>query len=88
MCPNRLTESNWQGKKIKRVDIYYNGTKYSLGEVDVETIKAQIETAVTTNQPLWLWVNQGGGEPRPSELLITAATQIALIPIPEPPGDV
>ena len=72
---------------MKRIDIIYDGVAYSVGNRELEDVKAEIAAAIVSGKPGWLHVNQGGGIPRATDLLITAATHIALIPIAEPPLD-
>jgi hypothetical protein len=72
---------------IKRIDITYDGASYSIGDRDPDELKIEIDEAVASGRPYWLRVNQGGGIPRATDLLITASTHIALTPIHEPVDD-
>ena len=68
---------------MKRIDIAYGGDSYSVSGRDVSDLQRQILDGVTgAGGGFWLEVNHGEGEPRTTYLLITAATQVALTPIP------
>lgn len=68
---------------MKRIDITYGGHSYSVGGRDFDELRDEIAAHLADgSSPLWLEVNQGEGEPRPTYLLITPATQLALTPIP------
>ncbi|MBM7505503.1 hypothetical protein ACFPER_00200 [Agromyces aurantiacus] len=66
----------------KRVNILYGGSQYSVGQADVEAIKATVEQAFTTGTALWITVNHGEGRPQPAELLVGPGIPISIIPIP------
>jgi hypothetical protein len=67
---------------MKRVQVLYDGLQYSIGQEDVDRLKASIEEAVTTGQPRWVQVNQGEGSPRDAELFIGPSPSIGLIMYP------
>ena len=68
---------------MKRIDIAYGGNSYSVGGRDFAEFRDEITAHIADgSSPFWLEVNQGEGEPRPTYLLITSATQLALTPIP------
>lgn len=68
---------------MKRIDIAYGGNSYSVGGRDFAEFRDEIAARVADGSAVfWLEVNQGEGEPRPTYLLITPATQLALTPIP------
>lgn len=67
---------------MKRLHVIYDGLQYSIGQEDVERLKASIEEAVATGQPRWVQVNQGEGSPRTAELFIGPSPSIALIMAP------
>ena len=71
---------------MKRVNILYDGLQYSVGQADVEAIKATIEQAHASGTARWITVNFGEGRPQPADLLVGPGIPISLIPIP--PDDV
>ena len=66
---------------MKRVNIIYAGLQYSIGDRELSAIEAEIEDAITSNEPRWLDVNFGEGSLRKTRLLITTGIGIALIGI-------
>ena len=75
---------------MKRVNIMYDGAQYSVGQADVEAIRAAIEEAHTTGSPRWITVNYGEGRPQPADLLVGPGIPVSIIPIPaddDVPGD-
>ncbi|MGR0220932.1 hypothetical protein [Agromyces sp. ZXT2-6] len=67
---------------MKRVNIMYGGAQYSVGQADVEAIKAAIEEAFATNSPRWIRVNFGEGRPQPADVLVGPGIPVSIIPIP------
>ncbi|QIG38662.1 hypothetical protein G5T42_03490 [Microbacterium sp. 4R-513] len=67
---------------MKRIDVVYDGHTYSVGGVELEDLQQEIAEGVAGG-PHWLKVNEGEGDRRDALLLITPATSISLIPIPE-----
>jgi len=68
---------------MKRIDVAYAGNSYSISGRDVTELQQQILDGIAgADRGFWLEVNHGEGQPRPTYLLITAATQVALTPIP------
>ncbi|MFE5671312.1 hypothetical protein ACFQ58_06830 [Agromyces sp. NPDC056523] len=67
---------------MKRVNILYDGLQYSVGQADLEAIKATIEQAHVTGTARWIRVNFGEGRPQPADLLVGPGIPISLIPIP------
>ncbi|MCU1586352.1 MAG: hypothetical protein JWM49_2908 [Microbacteriaceae bacterium] len=65
---------------MRRIVVHYGNNEYSLSGRDLEEVKAEIEDAVGAGRPLWLRVNHGEGTYRAADILITAATPIALLP--------
>lgn len=63
---------------MRRVDITYGGTTYSLPRTTVEEVKRTIEDAFAATGPQWLTVNFGEGKPQPVEILINSEVPIAL----------
>ena len=66
---------------MKRIDVMYGGTQYSIGEQDYDTVKAAIVDAAASGATSWLAVNHGEGRMQPAELLIGPGIPIALLPI-------
>lgn len=71
---------------MKRIDIFYGGQHYSVGEENLERLQHEIAHAAR-GEVRWLTVNEGEGAPRPAQLLIGPGVSIALVPVPEPPPD-
>jgi hypothetical protein len=72
---------------VKRVNIMYDGAQYSVGQADVEALKAAIEEAFATGTPRWITVNFGEGRPQPADLLVGPGIPVSIIPIPSDDGD-
>ena len=66
---------------MKRIDVIYDGVKYSIGHRDLDELKAEIESALAVGSAYWLTVNRGEGSYRQTQLLITAGTHISLTAI-------
>ena len=56
---------------MKRVEIIYGGTPYSLSDTSAAEVRADVERALDGESSRWLVVNQGEGEPRKTAILIT-----------------
>ena len=56
---------------MKRVEILYGGTPYSLHDTTAADVRASIERALDGSASRWLTVNQGEGQPRETSILIT-----------------
>lgn len=67
---------------MKRIDVHYGGQTYSVGGRSLEEFKAEIDAGVASGGH-WLVVNDGEGERRDAHLLVTAASTLALVPIPD-----
>ncbi|MCR2783554.1 MULTISPECIES: hypothetical protein [unclassified Microbacterium] len=68
---------------MKRIDIAYGGHSYSISGRDIADLREEILTRIGSEAPaFWLEVNHGEGQPRPTFLLITPTTELALTPIP------
>jgi len=50
---------------MRRVDITYGGTMYSLPRTTVDEVKRTIEEAISAPGPQWMTVNFGEGKPQP-----------------------
>lgn len=75
---------------MKRVNIMYDGAQYSVGQADVEAIRAVIDEAHATGTARWIRVNFGEGRPQPADLLVGPGIPVSIIPIPsddDTPGD-
>lgn len=71
---------------MKRIDIYYGGSHYSVGGRKVEDLRNEIEVGLTTGTH-WLVVNDGEGMKREAQLLLTPGVPLAIVPIPEEESD-
>jgi hypothetical protein len=67
---------------MKRIDVYYDGHVYSVGERDIEDIQRTVSEG-QTGPGAWLLVNDGEGTRRDAYLWISSGTSIALVPIPD-----
>jgi len=56
---------------VKRVEIIYGGSPYSLSDTSAAEVRAEVERALDGEASRWLVVNQGEGEPRKTAILIT-----------------
>ena len=65
---------------MKRIDVYYDGHVYSIGEREVEDIQRVVSEG-QTGPGTWLLVNDGEGTRRDAYLWISSGTSIALVPI-------
>jgi hypothetical protein len=63
---------------VKRITITYGGIDYTIGEADLDELKARIQGAYETGKPQWLRANQGEGTFRETDLLIAPGIAIAL----------
>jgi len=65
---------------MKRIDVYYDGHVYSVGQRELE----EVQDAIAEGQKghgMWLLVNDGEGTRRDAYIWIGAGTSIALVPI-------
>jgi hypothetical protein len=69
---------------MKRINLIYGGTTYSIGGRDPDDLQTEIAAALNEGKPFWLTVNQGEGTPQEARLLITTGIDLALVPIAEP----
>ena len=67
---------------MKRVNILYDGFQYSVGQADLDAVKAAIEEAYATGTARWITVNFGEGRPQPADLLVGPGIPISVVPIP------
>ena len=67
---------------MKRIDVYYDGRVYSVGQQEL----ADIQQSIVDGQArggTWLLVNDGEGTRRDAYLWISPGASIALVPIPD-----
>lgn len=67
---------------MKRIDIYYSGTHYSVGGRELADVQAEIAELATRGG--WMLVNDSEGARRDAYLWVYPGTPIALVPIPDP----
>ena len=70
---------------MKRIDVFYGGSHYSVGRRELAPLQAEIAALATEGG--WLLVNDGEGARRDSYLWVTPGVPIALIPLPDEPVD-
>ena len=66
---------------MKRINVIYDGEMYSIGDRELDAVKAEVEAAQSSVTPVWLSVNSGEGVLQQTELLIVPGVGIALTPI-------
>ncbi|MEC5151976.1 hypothetical protein [Cryobacterium sp. GrIS_2_6] len=66
---------------MNRIDIVYGGQQYSLGGRSAESVRNEINAAVTSGQPYWLPVNSGGGRFEDAYLLIAPGIAFAVLDV-------
>src|SRR3954454_21712691 len=71
---------------MKRIDVYYDGHVYSVGQRELDDVQHAIAEG-QANGGMWLLVNDGEGTRRDAYLWIGAGTSIALVPIPDEQGE-
>lgn len=69
---------------MKRIDVYYGGQRYSVGNRSVDDLRAQIDAALAAGGG-WVEVNWADGIATPAQVLISPGTPIALVA--ESPSD-
>lgn len=69
---------------MKRINVNYDGTTYSIGQRELSEVQDEIATALASGKPHWLQVNYGEGTVQTTMLLIHAGIGIALMPVSEP----
>ena len=62
-----------------RVDIVYDGRPYSLGGRTLESVRAELDTALAAGVPYWLSANAGEGRYEDALLLIIPGVPIVLV---------
>jgi hypothetical protein len=72
-------------KPLKRINIRYGGEHYTVANRALSEVQNEITTAIAEGRTLWLRVNRGEGTYQQADLLITAATPIALMGVDLPP---
>lgn len=69
---------------MKRIDIRFGGDSYTVSHRDPDDLQAEIlRRNAESPAGWWMQVNAGEGEPRPTFLLVTAQSELALTPIPD-----
>lgn len=66
---------------MKRIDIVYDGTLYSVGRVEYDELKSRIAAAHDEGRSTWLRVDHGEGRARSAEILIAPGIPISLVAI-------
>ncbi|QJU55261.1 hypothetical protein SCB71_19735 [Herbiconiux sp. KACC 21604] len=66
---------------MKRIDIIYDGTLYSLGGEEYDELKTSIAAAHDEGRSTWLRVDHGEGRARSAEILIAPGIPISLVAI-------
>ncbi|PPH51527.1 hypothetical protein [Rathayibacter sp. AY1E2] len=64
---------------MKRIDLIYNGTAYTVNNRSLDEFRAEVEAALASPTPQWLTVNYGEGRANPALLLITPYTPLSII---------
>ncbi|MCS5732534.1 hypothetical protein [Herbiconiux daphne] len=66
---------------MKRINILYAGTQYSISGRDVDAVKEEIRAAIESAVPTWLEVNVGEGKYKRADILLTPGVGVAVIGI-------
>ncbi|HEV7951423.1 MAG TPA: hypothetical protein VGP24_16800 [Glaciihabitans sp.] len=69
---------------MKRINILYDGIHYSLASRDLDQLKAEVLSGMTSGEPFWLRVNHGEGSWREADILISPGVGISLMGIDPP----
>lgn len=64
---------------MKRIQLVYGGRTYTISNRDYDEVCAEIEELAASPRPGWLEVNSGEGRPTTTRILITPASDIAII---------
>ncbi|NQX17287.1 hypothetical protein [Rathayibacter sp. VKM Ac-2857] len=64
---------------MKRVDILYDGTVFTVSNRTVEEFQAEVDAALAAPAPQWLTVNYGEGRANTALILITPFTALTII---------
>jgi hypothetical protein len=67
---------------MRRVQVFYGGNEYLVGDRDADEIEAEIEAVLASGAPGWLTASYGEGTPTLCRLLITQGVDIALLQTP------
>ncbi|RFA18054.1 hypothetical protein [Subtercola boreus] len=67
---------------MKRINLFYGGQPYSVGNRDLDELLAEIAAGLGSDETRWLSVNVGEGRPRQALLALTRGIDIAVIPVP------
>lgn len=63
---------------MKRIYVAYGGIEYSMGNRDLDEVKAEVEHALTSGESHWLRVSRAEGAGLETDLLIARGINIAL----------
>lgn len=66
---------------MKRIEIRYGGTVYTMGHEDAHELRDGILQAAVRGEPFWLSLNHGEGSFQPTEILIQPGVDIAVTAI-------
>ncbi|WP_368498067.1 hypothetical protein [Herbiconiux sp. A18JL235] len=66
---------------MKRIDIIYDGTLYSVSGEEYEVLKTRIAAAHDEGRATWLRVDHGEGRARSAEILIAPGIPVSLVAI-------
>ncbi|NQX18327.1 hypothetical protein [Rathayibacter sp. VKM Ac-2857] len=64
---------------MRRLDIVYNGTPYTVSDRTVDEFRAEVDAALASATPQWLTVNHGEGRVNSALILITPHTALTII---------
>jgi hypothetical protein len=68
---------------VKRIDILYGGSTYSVGGRELADLQEEIGAAASSPSGAWVQVNDGEGMQRTAYLLVGPGTSIAVVPVPD-----
>lgn len=70
---------------MQRTIIHYDGVEYIVAG-DFATVRADVDAILASGAPGWLRVNQGRGELRTADLLVSPGVTIGLVDANDPEG--
>lgn len=65
---------------MTRIDVVHGGRDYTLADTGLDELKDRIAAVAAGGEPFWLRASAGSGSFREVDLLISATTDVALVP--------
>ncbi|AZZ49884.1 hypothetical protein C5C31_09340 [Rathayibacter rathayi] len=64
---------------MKRIDLIYNGTAYTVANRSLAEFRTEVDTALAAPTPQWITVNYGEGRVNSALILVTPYTALTII---------